>query len=102
MRICNTCQLPKEDTKYRGNLKSCKVCNNRKNTVQKQLSGYEQKKTTHNINNITRKYVAKILNISMKDLTEDLYNTHKASLLFKRKVQKDNNINIQKLNYYGK
>lgn len=38
MKTCKTCNIPKDITEFRGNLNSCKKCNNRKNTLMKQQS----------------------------------------------------------------
>lgn len=48
--------------------------------------------------NLTRYYVASSLNIRVKNLSEELYEHHKALILFKRKLSEELKINIEKLN----
>jgi hypothetical protein len=47
--------------------------------------------------NLVKNYVASSLNLSVKDLSDELYEHHKKLILFKRQVAKDLNINIEKL-----
>jgi len=46
---------------------------------------------------LTRKYIAHILKVSTKDLSEDLYKIQKELLVFKRRVAEENKIHINKL-----
>jgi hypothetical protein len=47
--------------------------------------------------NLNRCYIASCLNISVKELTEELYEHHKKLIMFKRQVAQEHNINIEKL-----
>lgn len=102
MKTCNKCNITKTTENFRNNCNSCRKCNNKQNTNFKLSSGYEKEKTKNNITNITKKYVAKLLKISVLNLTDELYEYQKSVIQFKRKIVKENNINIQKINYYGK
>ena len=46
---------------------------------------------------LVKNYVASSLNLNVKDLSDELYEHHKKLILFKRKVAKEFNINIEKL-----
>lgn len=46
---------------------------------------------------LTREYIAGILKVSKKDLSEDLYKIQKELLAFKRRVAEENKIHINKL-----
>jgi hypothetical protein len=45
-------------------------------------------------NIIDKAYVAKQLDISIKNITKEIYKTYKESLLFKRKLAKEYNMSI--------
>ena len=47
--------------------------------------------------NLTRTYIAGTLNISVKELSDELYEHHKNLISFKREIAKEHNINIEKL-----
>ena len=47
---------------------------------------------------LPRCYVAQCLKINVKDLTNELYEQQKNLILFKRRLAKENNISINKLN----
>jgi hypothetical protein len=47
---------------------------------------------------ITKSYVSKLLPLSIKDITDEIYHLHRNTLLFKRQIAKEHNINIKKLN----
>lgn len=102
MKTCNKCNINQSIDKFRNNCNSCRKCNNKQNINAKLLSGYEKEKTNYHITNITKKYVAKLLKISVLDLTDELYVQYKKNIEFKRIVVKENNINIQKINHYGR
>jgi hypothetical protein len=47
--------------------------------------------------NLTKTYIAGALKIFVKDLPDELYEHHKNLIIFKRKIAKEHNINIEKL-----
>lgn len=47
--------------------------------------------------NLTRSYIAHTLNLSVKDLPDDLYCHHRKLILFKRQIAEEQKINIEKL-----
>lgn len=55
-----------------------------------------------NIKNITKKYVASLLGLTVKTMPEELYLQHRDLILLKRQVSKDHNIHISTLNYLSK
>jgi hypothetical protein len=48
----------------------------------------------NSIKKVSKWYVAKLLDISIKELTEELYNHHKKLILFKRQLAHTHNISI--------
>lgn len=55
-----------------------------------------------NIKNLTRKYVAFLLGLTIKTMPEELYLHHKNLILLKRQISKEHDIHISTLNYLSK
>jgi hypothetical protein len=100
-RICKECSI-KNKKNYR-KLHPVNPINQKVNNKKYRLNNPEKVKEAAkkagmlSSLNITRNHVAQCLNLTVGELTDELYNHHKNVLIFKRQVAKENNINIEKL-----
>jgi hypothetical protein len=82
----------------------CKYCENKVidkyKTICKDCNLLINKKSTKKaIEKLNKWYIAKTLNINVKNLNEELYIHHKNVILLKRKLAKTHNISILSLNH---
>ena len=98
--ICNKCTgkfIPNKSSKKCDECKRQSLCNNTKR-YNKNHPGHVKSMTKFKVDTITKSYVAHMLGIKVHQVTNELYIQHRNTLLFKRKVAKEHNISIFKLN----
>jgi hypothetical protein len=90
--------------KYHNNVK-CKLCNNiitnYKEFICRECDKAQHRKDSKkNTARLTPSYIASLLRIKVKDLSEELYLHHKNQILLRRQLCKNHNISINTINGY--
>lgn len=74
----------------------CKMVSKNNSNVKSLNKNFEKQKLKrkHDTDSISRSYVAIVLRISINELSDDVYEHFKNTLLFKRKISREHNISI--------
>jgi hypothetical protein len=91
--ICSKCNCKIFVTNHKNWQRLCEKC---KIDPKSYIKTKEQNLRNHNYSylNITKSYAANYLKLKVADIDDELHNQYKKTLLFKRKVAKENNISI--------